>query len=72
MKTDPRDLSLPLPESDTEQDDLRAMHARSGIAREYSFQQAMATPAIAICLRNLVHATRTARASAKPATNRRS
>lgn len=55
---DPRDLPLPLPAGDT--DALRDMHAQSGIARHYSFEQAMAHPAIAICLRNLVHARRTA------------
>lgn len=53
--------SLPLPLPDVEPDALRDTHARSGLAAQrISFAQAMATPALRICLTNLVHARRAA------------
>jgi hypothetical protein len=57
--TAPQYPELPLDHAAVEEPTLRWAHARSGL--DMSFEQAMANPLIAGCLRNVVRAARQGR-----------
>ena len=61
MKPDPHTASLPLPPVDEEFTARDALALTPDLARKYSFEQAMAIPAVEICLRCRAEAERRAR-----------